>query len=79
MVEERDRSPQGRFRFLADKRVGKALTAIVSVGKLSDKKNYDYTNDQANQIIDALNDAVEQVRSDFARSQKQKAVDFKLR
>ena len=38
--EDRDRSPAGRFTYLAEKRVGKALAAIGSVAKLSDRKNY---------------------------------------
>ena len=46
---ERDRSLEGRFIYLAEKRVGKALAAINSVAKLSDRKNYTYTEDQATQ------------------------------
>ena len=36
--EDRDRSPEGRFKYLAEKRVGKALTAIRSIANLSDRK-----------------------------------------
>ena len=50
----RDRSPAGRFRYLAERRVPKALRAINSVTNLSDRKNYEFTDDQAQQIIDAL-------------------------
>ena len=79
MSEERDRSPEGRFKYLAVKRVKKALSAIESVGNLSDTKNYKYTPDQANQIIEALNNAIEQIRSDFNRNQRQKSNDFTLK
>jgi len=66
--EDRDRSPAGRFTYLAEKRVGKALTAIGSVAKLSDRKNYSYTNEQAEQIIEALETAVAAVKSDFSKT-----------
>ena len=65
--EDRDRSPAGRFTYLAEKRVGKALTAIGSVAKLSDRKNYSYSQEQAEQIIEALEAAVAVVKSDFSK------------
>ena len=65
--EDRDRSPAGRFTYLAEKRVGKALTAIGSVAKLSDRKNYSYSQEQAEQIIEALEAAVAVVKSDFLK------------
>jgi len=66
--EDRDRSPAGRFTYLAEKRVGKALTAIGSVAKLSDRKNYAYSQEQAEQIIEALEAAVAVVKSDFLKT-----------
>ncbi len=66
-MSERDRSPEGRFVYLAEKRVGKALTAINSVAKLSDRKNYSYTQGQAVQIIEALEECLESLKSDFSR------------
>jgi len=39
--QERDRSPAGRFKYLAEKRVGKAIKAITSISNLSEKKNYE--------------------------------------
>ena len=40
---ERDRSPAGRFSYLVEKRMSKALKAIDSLSNLSDKRNYEYT------------------------------------
>ena len=40
--QERDRSPAGRFKYLAEKRVGKAIKAIASISNLSDKKNLNH-------------------------------------
>ena len=38
--QKRDRSPAGRFKYLAEKRVEKAIKAITSISNLSEKKNY---------------------------------------
>ena len=79
MKDERDRSPKGRFQYLAEKRVDKALSAINSVGKLSDTKNYEYTDDQVQQITDALNDAVQKVANEYAMNRKKSEGSFKLK
>lgn len=78
-TQERDRTPEGRFRYLAEKRVGKALTAIRSVANLSERKNYAYTPDQATQIIEALTDAVDELAADFSREQRKAKSAFELK
>jgi hypothetical protein len=78
-TETRDRSPQGRFKYLAEKRVGRALLAIRSVANLSDKKNYEYTEAQVNQIIEAMRDALQGVEDDFAINQRQRNSEFELK
>ena len=78
-TETRDRSPEGRFKYLAEKRVGKALLAIRSVANLSDKKNYEYTEAQVNQIIVAMRDALQRVEDDFAINQRQQNSAFELK
>ena len=75
---ERDRSPEGRFKYLAEKRMGKALNAIESVGKLSEKKNYSYTPDQANKMISALEEAVNEVKVLFTSDDKESTKKFTL-
>ena len=78
-TETRDRSPEGRFKYLAEKRVGKALLAIRSVANLSDKKNYEYTEAQVNQIIEAMRDALQGAEDDFAINQRQRNSEFELK
>ena len=78
-TEARDRSPEGRFKYLAEKRVGKALLAIRSVANLSDKKNYDYTEAQVNQILAAMTDALKGLEADFSRNQRQYKGNFELK
>ena len=77
--KERDRTPSGRFKYLAEKRVDKALKAISSISNLSDKKNYEYTQEQVTQIFDALNYELEQMRLKFDVNQKTSQKGFKLK
>ena len=77
--QERDRSPAGRFKYLAEKRVGKAIKAIASISNLSDKKNYEYTEDQVTQIIDVLTNELELMRKKFEAFQTTNTKSFKLK
>ena len=77
--QERDRSPAGRFKYLAEKRVGKAIKAIASISNLSEKKNYEYTEDQVAQIMDALTHELELMRKKFEPSQTPSTKSFKLK
>ena len=43
-----------RFRRLAERRVTEIISKLRLVGNLSDKKNYDFTDDQVKQLFDAL-------------------------
>ena len=74
----RDRSPEGRFVYLANKRVPKAIAAIESVTKLSDRKNYSFTEEQAQQIIDAIQETLDEMKEEFGKSKRSAASTFKL-
>jgi len=76
---ERDRAPEGRFRYLVEKRVEKALKAIDSVSNLSDRKNYSYTQDQARQVIDELENALAELREKFTEKPGARERKFKLK
>ena len=60
-----DRSPEGRFVRVSEKRMAKALAAIASVAKLSDGKNYRYSDEQVQYLLDNLRDAVQSVEDQF--------------
>jgi len=75
---ERDRSPEGRFKYLAEKRTTKALRAIESVGKLSERKNYSYTSTQVDRIISALEEAVNEVKILFKSDHVESTKKFTL-
>ena len=74
----RDRSPEGRFLYLANKRVPKAIAAIESVTRLADRKNYSFTEEQALQIIDAMQDTLDEMKEEFGKSKRSAASTFKL-
>jgi hypothetical protein len=77
-MAERDRSPSGRFKYLAVRRVDKAQRAIGSISKLADRKNYDYTEEEVAQIVSALRQYVSEVEDEFARSKRIKGASFRF-
>ena len=60
-----DRSPEGRFVRLSEKRMARALAAIASVAKLSDGKNYRYSDEQVHFLLETLRGAVQDVEDQF--------------
>jgi DNA-binding ferritin-like protein len=73
------RSPKERFKELAEKRMDKALKAINSVTKLSDRKNYQYDEAQVSQMIEALDAAVEELKNEYSRGIKNRASTFEFK
>lgn len=73
------RSPKERFKELAEKRMDKALKAINSVTKLSDRKNYQYDEAQVSQMIEALDAAIEELKNEYSRGTKNRASTFEFR
>ena len=65
-----DRSPEARFLRVAERRVNKAKTAILSIAKLSDRKNYRYTEQQVQELLQHLEGSVKAVREEFERRLK---------
>ena len=54
-----------RFQKIAPKRVQKALDSMNSLSKCSNKYNYEYTEDEKNKIINALNKSFGELKSKF--------------
>jgi len=71
---------RGKFVKLATKRVSKALKAIQLIGNLSNKSNYDYTDDDVQKIFKALHDELNASKKKFELAQKRNgaAVGFTL-
>lgn len=54
-----------RFTRLATSRTNKAIKAIYLVGNCSNKGNYEYNQEQVDKIINALEDAICHIKSEF--------------
>jgi hypothetical protein len=59
-----------KFIELANKRVSKALKAIQLIGNLSNRSNYDYTEEDVVKIMKALTDDIAACRKRFDLSLK---------
>ena len=66
-----------RFKRLANTRVNKTIKSIELVGNLGNKSLYESTPQERKLIIKAINDAVNQMKSDLEGSSK-KNEGFKL-
>lgn len=75
MVNSIKKDKKEVFIKLAETRTNKALTQIKNIGNLSNKNNYQYTEDQAKKIVHALKNAVNEVENKF----KQKAGNEEFR
>jgi len=80
MVDESVHSRDKRHKFvaLANKRVSKALKDIQLISNLANKKNYDYTDDEAKKIVKALQSEVDHVKHIFQSGTKSPKNEFKL-
>lgn len=67
MVRENDRS---KFVRLAEARMTKALKAIQLIGNLSNRSNYDFTDEDVTKIFKALNDEISACRNRFEITRK---------
>ncbi len=72
------KSPEERFVETVNVRMPKALKLIERVGELADKSRYDYTDEQADKIKDALQSALDDLVSKFENGEKTEESVFKL-
>ena len=68
-----------KFIYLTNKRVNKALKEIRLIGNLSNKNNYQYTKDQRNQIIKALEDELIKCKKILNNKHQKVITTFKLK
>ena len=53
---------------LANKRVNKTIKDIQLIGKLANRQNYEYTENQAKQIIKVLQQELDEVKHKFSNT-----------
>ena len=80
MVGEDESVSQRRLKFaeLATKRVNKATQAIRVIGNLSNKSNYEYTDQDVRSIIRELNAAVTDVKRRFSSGNSADSENFRI-
>jgi hypothetical protein len=61
-----------RFMVQAERRVNNALKRIMYVARLANKQTYNYTPEQAQLVVQALVDAVDDVATKFSGSRTQR-------
>jgi hypothetical protein len=69
---------RSNFIRLAESRVTKALKSIKVIGNLSNKANYEYTDQDINKIINALQAEINVLKSRFKNKGNSETVEFKL-
>ncbi len=74
-MKETDRE---KFIRLANKRVNSAIKAIELIGNLSNRSNYDYTQDDAEKIFLALNKELKACRERFANASAKRDTKFSI-
>lgn len=70
---------RSNFVRLAESRVNKALKSIRTIGNLSNKSNYEYSEEDIRKIMAALNKEIAEVRSRFKNQGIGDSSEFKLR
>ena len=70
MVVDSKVSKSKKFKELANSRVPKAISKIRLVGNLANTNNYEYTESEARQIIDALSEELNILRKRFTSRKK---------
>ena len=80
MVGEDESVSQRRLKFaeLATKRVNKATQAIRVIGNLSNKSNYEYTDQDVRSIVRELNAAVTDVKRRFSSGNSADSENFRI-
>ncbi|MDB4078256.1 hypothetical protein N9509_02430 [Amylibacter sp.] len=71
------RDREKKFLELAETRVNKVLEGMRLIGNLSNKRNYDYTDDQIKKIFLALDDQLKDLKNKF-KSENKSNTKFKL-
>lgn len=65
MNDEGKRDPRAKFVELANARVARAIKDLRLVGNLSNRKNYEYTDEEARKILKVLEAELDMLKSKF--------------
>jgi hypothetical protein len=73
------RDKRAKFVELANKRVNRAIKDLDLIANLANKRNYQYDEEQARQIVRALQLHVETVKHSFLGTRSEKYKTFELK
>jgi hypothetical protein len=73
-----NRDKAAKFIELANKRVNRAIKDLKLIGNLSNRQNYDFTDEQAKKIVKALQQEVDSVKQSFLSNEEDSQSVFKL-
>ena len=77
MNSETKQTPSERFIRLAEKRVKRAIKTLQLIGNLSNRSNYEYTEEEVKRIFDALSSELRRARARFSEA-KSAEEEFRL-
>lgn len=72
-------SKRENFVRLAESRVSKAIKAIQVIGNLSNRSNYDYSEEDAKAIVNALQKELSDLQAKFRLVNKSDKQKFRLK
>lgn len=72
------RDKSAKFVELANKRVNKTIKDIQLIGNLTNRQNYEYTEEQARQIIKALQQEIDALKHGFQSADNVSRKEFNL-
>jgi hypothetical protein len=73
-----NRDKSAKFIELANKRVNRAIKDLKLITNLSNRQNYEYSEEQAKKIVKALQHEVELVKQGFLSNEEDGQSVFKL-
>ena len=71
-------SKNQKFKRLAETRVQSAIKKLSLITNLADPYNYDYSQEEANKIINAIKSEFDEIKQAFERGLKKEKGEFKL-
>ncbi len=72
------RDKRAKFLELANKRVNRAIKDLALIANLANRKNYEYTEEEAKKVIRALQAEVDHVKHNFTIGIQSSKNEFKI-
>ena len=73
-----DRDKRAKFLELANKRVNRAIKDLALIANLANRKNYEYTEEEAKKVMRALQAGVDHVKHNFTIGIQSSKNEFKI-